>query len=750
MTQRTPEGDRVSAADIAVAMLVEAGAALAESLAVNSTLQRVAALTVPELADLCVIDLVGEDGAIMPVATAAADPSLGEDVRRLDERKRINPRGTHPVARVIREGSPLLLNEVADREISPIAIGPRHLRLIADARFNSAIVAPLVARGTTLGTLSVLRVGEGRPYADEDVDLLCELARRAALAIDNARLFELSRAAERRLEATLVNVAEPITLTDAEDTVLFANPAAARLFGADAPAGLVGIRQTELLDRFVLLDERGVEISPEEMPRRRAFGGDATPRQVRLVSRETGEERWVTARPAPVSDPNTGEISFCVNAYEDVTAIKRLQLTESFMAQASLVLASSLDYEETLGRIAQLAVPRLADWCVIDVLDEAGEIVRVALHHRDPDRLELARTLVEDFPHSFDEQGGVPEVIRTGRAQIFPTVTRDALATYARDAERLELLDQIGLRSVIIVPLAGPTQTTGAITLVTSESKRRLSEDDVSLATRLGRRAGTAVEAARLFTARSRIAATLQTALLPRALPAVPGVQMHSLFRAAGALNEVGGDFYDVYPCGQDTWMLTIGDVCGKGPHAAGVTALARHTLRTAARLGQPPEAMLATLHDALRDQPDGADMCTVCLVTLRPGATGAELTVTLAGHPPPLLLDADGTTTELGELGTLVGVIDQIGVSEVPARLTPGQTLLLYTDGLPEARRESGAQDGAAWLGDVHGLARQPLADLVEHIEQRALERAQGRLRDDIALLAIRAEGPREASGRP
>ena len=144
-------------------------------------------------------------------------------------------------------------------------------------------------------------------------------------------------------------------------------------------------------------------------------------------------------------------------------------------------------------------------------------------------------------------------------------MTRDALATYARDAERLELLDQIGLRSVIIVPLAGPTQTTGAITLVTSESERRLSEDDVRSPSVSVAGPGPPSRARGSSPSARESPTTLQAALLPRALPAVPGVQIHSLFRAAGALNEVGGDFYDVFESGRP-WMMAIGDVCGKGP----------------------------------------------------------------------------------------------------------------------------------------------------------------------------------------
>src|SRR5262249_1292980 len=162
------------------------------------------------------------------------------------------------------------------------------------------------------------------------------------------------------------------------------------------------------------------------------------------------------------------------------------------------------------------------------------------------------------------------------------------------------------------VPLAAPTRTLGAITLVSSLTGRRLIEADLDVAVRLGRRAGTAVESARLYTERTRIARVLQRALLPDSLAEMPGLQVAAGDRPVGELNEVGGDFYDVFPCGDEHWMLVIGDVCGKGAEAASVTALARHTLRAVSMLDARPAAMLHLLHKTLREQDAEGQMCTV------------------------------------------------------------------------------------------------------------------------------------------
>jgi serine phosphatase RsbU (regulator of sigma subunit) len=596
--------------DVAVGLLIEAGSVLATSLDLTTTMGHVAKLTIPRLADLCVIDLRDDDGPIRDVAVAASDPGLAQALEQLRMRYPLDPVGGHPVARVIRSGEPELLEAMTSTLLSEFAESSEHAKFMIDHGYHSAVVAPLVARGHTLGAISVLRIGDSDSYTQGDLELVCELARRAALAIDNARLY---------------------------------------------------------------------------------------------------------------------------------SEVKRAQLTESFMAQVSSVLASSMDYAETLQRVAQLAVPRIADWCAVDLLDESEQIRRVAVHHSDPARLALAQQLDRVYRPTLDEPAGVPEVIRGGRSRIFTDIDPEALAAYARDTEHLELLRAIGATAVIIVPMAGATRTIGAITLVSSESTRHLSSADLALAERLGRRAGTAVENARLYTERTRIAHTLQQALLPEILPEIPGTEIQALYSAAGELNEVGGDFYDVFAYGTERWMLVIGDVCGKGPRAAGVTALARHTLRAAAMSGQSPTDMLQTLHRALKDQPAGADQCTVCLVTIAQERTYARLTIALAGHQQPLLIDRDGGATQIGRPGTLLGVLDPISIDESRAELRPGETLLLYTDGVPEAGRSSNQLGEQGLLRLCTQAPNLTLTGLLGYIEQSALEHTDGQLRDDIALLALR-----------
>jgi PAS domain S-box-containing protein len=690
---------------------------------------------------MCVIDLLDEDGAIKGVGVAAADPELERGLEELRRRFPLSRDGEHPVARVISTGQPVLLAHMRDEDLSSYASASPHAQFMIDHDYRSAVVAPLVARDRTLGAISVLRFGEREPYDRDDLDLVRALAWRAALAIDNARLFSEVRGLEQRLEAILSNVAEAITVSDRDGKTVFANHAAAELLNVQAPEQLTSAAGGSIMGRFLVTDEDGRELSWDDMPSRALFRGERPePLIVRNVVRATGEERWLVVRCSALHDPETGELAYSVNVFENVTDIKRAQLAGDFLAEASRLLGASLDYQLTLQRIARLAVPKIADWCAVDLVTDRGEIERVAVHHVDPAKIALAERLWREYPYRPDDPSGVVAVIKSGEPVLAPSIPQEGLEAFARDESHLRLIEDIGMTSAIVVPMQAAGKISGAITLVTAESERRLGEEDFELAQELARRAGVAVENARLYTERSRIASTLQRALLPESLPPIPGVELEALYTAAGELNEVGGDFYDVFAYDEDRWMLLIGDVCGKGPRAAAVTALARYTLRAVAMSGKRPHEALRMLHEALLGQRGPSDMCTVCLVLLHPSEQGAELTVCLAGHPPPLLIRSGGEIEQVGTIGTLLGVIEPVAIEPVEATMAPGDTLVLYTDGVTDAGAD-GKMLGEQGLLDLCASAESgTLPRLLSCIEGAALERSDGSLRDDLALLAVRA----------
>ena len=307
------------------------------------------------------------------------------------------------------------------------------------------------------------------------------------------------------------------------------------------------------------------------------------------------------------------------------------------------------------------------------------------------------------------------------------------------------MLRAVGLGSLLIVPLMAAGEPLGALTLVRSDPLRRFTDDDRQLAEELGRRVGSAMLSARHSTERATIAAELQDGLRPPSLPAIAGLELATLYRPAGELNEVGGDFYDAFPT-PGGWMIVIGDVAGQGPRAAALTGLARFTLRTAGQLSGDPVLAAAQLNRTLRDQPD-LSLCTAVCVHIAPaGGDGLAATVVSLGHPLPVLLRA-GAATELGEPGPLGGAFDDAEWPARPARLETGDALVLYTDGVFDTVGRAGRLGQERLLALLAQLPTDA-ADVVAGVDRALLDFQVGPQSDDTALVAVTVRDP--ASLRP
>jgi PAS domain S-box-containing protein len=455
-----------------------------------------------------------------------------------------------------------------------------------------------------------------------------------------------------------------------------------------------------------------------------------------------GTERWVEGRGRVIRDER-GEVTGMVGISADITERKREEDTQRFLAQAGNVLASSLDYETTLKQVARLAVAHLggsplADWCSVSIREESGNVTVLAVEHVDPSKVELARELGRKYPQDPKAPQGVPEVIRTGRSEIYPEISDDMIVAAARDEEHLAILRGLGFRSAMIVPLSVGGRALGALTFVSAESGRLYGPEDLVFAEDLARRAALAVENAQLFAAKKEMAQKLQEGFLPPVLPDIPGVELAGRYRWGGQ-GEVGGDFYDAFATGDGSWALLIGDVCGKGPEAAVVTALARYTLRAVAMRATKPSDVLATLNEAVRQQRSDRTFCTVCYARLRVREEGARLTVCCAGHPLPILLRADGTLEEAGTPGTLLGIFVDPELSDRVVDLGPGDALVLFTDGVIE-ERAPGAVFGRERLESVVRSSAGLDADgIAQAIEQAVLSFRPDPTHDDIAILVVR-----------
>jgi len=298
--------------------------------------------------------------------------------------------------------------------------------------------------------------------------------------------------------------------------------------------------------------------------------------------------------------------------------------------------------------------------------------------------------------------------------------------------------------ATIGVLLRGADRSLGVLE-VSDRREREFTPRDEAILAQLGQLTSVAIAKSQAYTRERHIAHVLQRSLLPPSLPVVPGLTAAVRFIAAGEGVEVGGDFYDFFRARHSGAAALIGDVCGKGPEAAAVTALARHTLRAAAAYESRPSAVLALLHRALQEARDDGRFCTVAYCDFKVRADGARMTLSCGGHPLPLVLRRSGVVEPVGRLGTLLGADIEPVLADVGVDLAPGELVVLYTDGVTEvrARRQEifGHRDLAALLERCGGLGADGVA---QRIQEAVLEAADGRPRDDIAVLVI---GP---SARP
>ena len=352
----------------------------------------------------------------------------------------------------------------------------------------------------------------------------------------------------------------------------------------------------------------------------------------------------------------------------------------------------------------------------------------------DPAKVQWAMELQERYPFDPNAPTGVPAVIRTGKLEFlrdiddaFVDAAIQAAAHIAPADELHAIVDALELTSVITVPLRTNHGVVGAMQFVSAESKRRYDNDDVVLAQAVAGRIAEVLDNAWLTEQHRLIATTLQAALLPPRLPPIEGISVAVRYWAAGAASDVGGDFYDLFAIDDKRWSVVIGDVCGTGPNAAAVTAIARHTIRAAAKHGASHEEVLDWVNQAL-DAGNRDLFCTAVYSTLEALEDGSWRYTTIAGgHPLPLLVRLDAEVTTIGQPGTLLGVVPSIEATPATTRLVAGDTVVLYTDGVTD-------------VAPPHGLEPDALAQIVT-----AAARAGGSAEDIAARLgeAIEAAYP-------
>jgi PAS domain S-box-containing protein len=533
-------------------------------------------------------------------------------------------------------------------------------------------------------------------------------------------------------------LAEAVTMRSADGKIVYANRAALAHLEIESMDELHRRSSQSIMDEYLVEDEHGRPLTMDDVPSVRLMQGRGSPPVLmRTVHRVTGEVRWDLLKTTPLHDAG-GSLLGAMTVIEDVTAVKAAEVQTRVLAESGRILASSLDYQQTLGNVTEIAVPSLADYCSVDLIGQDHRIERVAATHRDPARGEIAAELRQLGPDTPVPGSATYRVLESGTPEIFSEVTDEQLEAVSRDERHLELLRALGLRSVLIVPMRVPERTIGVMTLATDQSRRRLGHADVELAEQLARRAAVAVENARLHTELAGVASTLQQSLRPDPPPEIPGWEIAALYRPAAIEQriDVGGDFYEFFE-NDGRWFAIFGDVTGKGVQAASLTTMMRYGARVACRADPTPSGILGSLDEVLASQ-SGDALCTAVCLRLH----ADRVVLSSAGHPPGLVLSPSGEVREASAAGPLLGAFTDSSWPEESVPVGPGELLVLYTDGVtetPGVDGRFGLERLAAFLSQQAG--RSP-AEVLRRLDAELDAFSDDRGRDDVAVLAL---APRE-----
>jgi PAS domain S-box-containing protein len=486
--------------------VAQASEALASSLEYERTLSNVANLAVPQFADWCAIDMLGRDGTLNRLAIAHVDPSKVQLANELADKYPPDPDAPYGVPNVIRTRQPELFTEISDELlVQATAETPELLDLLRELGLRSSMCVPLVARDRVLGAITFIAAESGRRYDENDLVTAQDLARRAAVAVDNALLFRETQAARREAQDSLAVVdaifaAAPVGLAfmDTSFQYVRVNQALAQINGLPAE---------EHIGRS-LRDVLGEELAHTIEPYHRHVIDTGEPIldlevEGRTAAGPEDTRNWLVSY-YPVRDAADTILGVGV-VITDVTERERARAEAeaagarlSVLAEASQQLAGSLDYESTLANLATLLLPRFADWYAVDVVD-GNAFRRIAVVHKDPSKVKWAEQSMQLFAPLPDELEGTARVARTGEAILYREISDELLAASTLSKEHHRVLRELGMESAMCVPLTAAGRTFGALMLVSSDPKRLFDEDDLDFAKHLGRRAAVAVDNARLY-----------------------------------------------------------------------------------------------------------------------------------------------------------------------------------------------------------------------------------------------------------
>lgn len=457
------------------------------------------AVTKGEVANLVVEQGVRQAGADM--ATLYVLDDSGEVLDLLAQRG-VSPEVLQKIVRITKtEGNPRVMETLAtgvsvwaETEREYAAIFPEVARLPASGRRAKALWSvPLVVEGRPVGLLGMGFYEEQR-FSTEDRRFVETFTKLCAQALLRAVRRDRERLAWRFLATTLQSIGDAVIATDTEGSVTFMNGVAERLTGFSESEA----RGRPLPEVFCIFSEQTREIVESPVTKVLREGTVVGLANHTLLRTKQGAEIPIDDSGAPIRD-ESGVIYGVVLVFRDVTLEKRAERRRAFLARAMETLASSLDYRTTLRRVAELAVPELADWCTIDILEPGAQVSQqLAVAHADPAKVAYAREIGQRYPSNRNAPNGAPQVIRSGKSELYRELPAELIERAARDPEHLRILRELKLESCMIVALRSEAgRSLGAMTFIYADSGRRYSEDDLSFAEDFARRAALAIENAR-------------------------------------------------------------------------------------------------------------------------------------------------------------------------------------------------------------------------------------------------------------
>jgi PAS domain S-box-containing protein len=690
-------------------LLAEAETVFERSFATPHVIADLAELAVDTFATFCYYDSADENGVLTRQAAVHGDPAWQ---RRFDDAPphELPWRRPRLPAAVLESGAARLIVPVADSWIETIAADEAQLAAFRALEMNSVMAVPMVVRDRNYGVLTFGRSGAIPPFTQEDLTLAQELARRAAATLENAYAYALARENERRAAAIADAVPQIFFTARADGAIDWFNLRWYEYTG-QTPADSAGWGWESVQH-------------PRDLPevqrewRRSLVTGKPFEMSYRLRGVD-GVYRWFLTRVVPQTADN-GSIARWYGATTNVDSERRATLQLAFFAELGQLLTSLPSLDATLNAVVESLVPNFADWAMVELREDGATYVAAAEHAAAPQRRALrARSGRRTLDGTTLAVGD--ESIRAGRPVIGysdrPSPDAGA-ATFT---------------SAVAVPLIVDSDVRGVLTLAMVETAGAFSDADLPFVQEIGRRIAPALARAEIYERERKIAQTFQSAVLPRRLPAIPGMRFDALYEPGKAEALVGGDWFDAFRLADGRIVITIGDVVGSGLAAATAMGEARQSIRGAAAINPDPAILLDAADRILADNTEDR-FATAWAGIVDP--IDFSMRYASAGHPAPMVRDPDGTVRALPCDGLPLGLAGTLTQrrSTSTTFIEPGSLLLLYTDGLVESARDA-IRDEAVLAGalaatpDAHQMTARALRDAVLGDEAA---------HDDVAILLV------------